>query len=208
MLGLKVYIGHANQRHTKRQEMRQRLRSFHKRNTGVFLFSPFQSRPGLKPTMTHALALKPLDTLKTFEIPENLETFEMPDIQNNKENVNVETFTLIDTTNETQTPILSLPISSASTLNEPLAEVKFTPAKLTEDIWVFPCPHCNISIAVGKFDINCGIFRCGIHISNSEPINPHTPQQECERLVSCGLIRGCGKPFKFDGTHAVICEYI
>lgn len=39
-------------------------------------------------------------------------------------------------------------------------------------------------------------------------MGPHTAKVECDRLVTLGLIWGCGKPFKFDGAHPTICGYI
>ena len=41
-----------------------------------------------------------------------------------------------------------------------------------------------------------------------QPIDPHTPKAECDRLFREGLIHGCGKPFKFDGVNLTICDYI
>lgn len=39
-------------------------------------------------------------------------------------------------------------------------------------------------------------------------ISPHAPKAECDRLVAAGLIYGCGKPFRFDGTTATVCDYV
>jgi len=43
-------------------------------------------------------------------------------------------------------------------------------------------------------------------------MDPHCPKEECYRLFSCGLIYGCGKPFKIikNGSEikVEICEYI
>ena len=41
-----------------------------------------------------------------------------------------------------------------------------------------------------------------------QPVSPHTPKAECDRLACEGLIHGCGKPFKFDGKKVTICGYI
>jgi hypothetical protein len=75
------------------------------------------------------------------------------------------------------------------------------------------CPHCEGTIIVLHNELNCRIFRHGVYLANGEPIPPHSPQVECERLVAQNLIAGCGKPFRVvtqdDGSElAVVCEYI
>lgn len=57
-------------------------------------------------------------------------------------------------------------------------------------------------------DIKCTIFRHGVYKGSMEPINPHSPKDVCDALVSSGKIWGCGKPFKFDGNIVEICDYI
>lgn len=70
------------------------------------------------------------------------------------------------------------------------------------------CPHCDSTIEVPRRAINCKIFRCGAYRRPGlPPINPHTPKEECERLVEKGLIHGCGKPFRFDGVTVEKCDY-
>lgn len=71
------------------------------------------------------------------------------------------------------------------------------------------CPMCNTTIEIPDREINCKIFRCGVYRTNGcPPINPHTPEAECKRLVKENLIWGCGSPFRFDGTVVSKCEYI
>jgi hypothetical protein len=75
-------------------------------------------------------------------------------------------------------------------------------------VYRFACPHCQGFMEVEHKQINCQIFRHGWFKSNGQQIPPHHPKAECDTLVQNGLINGCGKPFKFDGTNVVICDYI
>lgn len=68
------------------------------------------------------------------------------------------------------------------------------------------CPHCNILIEISQ--INCGIFRHGTYKKDHTQIDPHLPKDKCEELVEKGLIYGCGKPFRYNGTSLEVCEYI
>jgi hypothetical protein len=43
---------------------------------------------------------------------------------------------------------------------------------------------------------------------NNQTINPHAPKEFCEKMVAENKIWGCGKPFKYDGKNAVICDYL
>lgn len=70
------------------------------------------------------------------------------------------------------------------------------------------CPHCKIKFMVYKTEIGCQIFRHGVYKSNGEQINPHAPKEFCDQMVREGKIWGCGKPFKYDGTKAEVCEYL
>ena len=81
------------------------------------------------------------------------------------------------------------------------------------DIGIVQCPHCNDPVIIEQ--LNCRIFRHGIHIHNGQQINPHENQQECTRLKENGLIYGCGKPFYVKGVFkdeptlvAEACGYI
>ena len=68
------------------------------------------------------------------------------------------------------------------------------------------CPHCHQHLWIEE--INCGIFRCGVYKDTFEPLPPHFTQNECTRVRDEGIIYGCAQPFRFDGTHVTICEYI
>jgi DNA-directed RNA polymerase subunit RPC12/RpoP len=71
------------------------------------------------------------------------------------------------------------------------------------------CPHCNGAIIIYPNELNCRIFRHGVYLANNEPIPPHAPKEECDRLASEGLIYGCGKPFMIQqDMTAVACDYI
>ena len=74
--------------------------------------------------------------------------------------------------------------------------------------YLLACPHCGGKITVLHGELNCQIFRHGAYIKNGRPIPPHATQAECQRLVNEKLIYGCGKPFRFDGEKASICDYI
>lgn len=68
------------------------------------------------------------------------------------------------------------------------------------------CPHCHITIEIEQ--VNCGIFRCGIMISDGKQIDPHLSKEKCDFLAENDLIYGCGKPFRLLGDQAFICDYI
>jgi hypothetical protein len=74
------------------------------------------------------------------------------------------------------------------------------------------CPHCQEYFIVNQKQINCGIFRHAVFITNGHPINPHMPKQECENLLNKNLVYGCAKPFRVNlvGNKYVteICDYI
>ena len=75
---------------------------------------------------------------------------------------------------------------------------------------IIKCPHCSRGVIIDKTEINCGIFRHGVWRGSGDPINPHAPKEECEDLVSKGLIYGCGKPFQVNKEtfDVSICDYI
>jgi len=77
-----------------------------------------------------------------------------------------------------------------------------------ERVYYFECPHCQLLCQVSNNDLNCEIFRHAVTKDNMLFIDPHTPKEKCEELVSSGSVWGCGKPFKFDGTSIKICDYI
>jgi len=62
--------------------------------------------------------------------------------------------------------------------------------------FVFDCPHCSGVVLVAQNEMHCRIFRHGVFKSNGAPINPHASKVECDRLLECNLIYGCGKPFQ------------
>lgn len=80
------------------------------------------------------------------------------------------------------------------------------------------CPHCNGTVLIHPTEVNCRIFRHGVFSATGQPVAPHAPKEECDRLFAQGLILGCGKPFQLvDGTDqttqkpcliAVVCGYI
>jgi len=71
------------------------------------------------------------------------------------------------------------------------------------------CPHCQTTIEILDDQINCQIFRCGVYKTpHLSPINPHSSEIECRRLIDDNLIWGCGQPFRFDGQNVNQCDYI
>ena len=81
--------------------------------------------------------------------------------------------------------------------------------KKNKDLSYFiKCPHCEGTVQISKNEINCKIFRHGVYKKNNKQINPHLPRKECEQLIKNDEIHGCGKPFRFDGKTAEVCDYI
>ena len=75
------------------------------------------------------------------------------------------------------------------------------------------CPHCHEYFMVDKNEIKCAIFRHGVYIETLEPIDPHSPKNICEKLVSDKKIYGCGKPFQLlldvsGENFTQVCDYI
>lgn len=77
-----------------------------------------------------------------------------------------------------------------------------------ENYIIVKCPWCHEDVLVMKNEINCAIFRHGVLKSNHQQMDPHASKEECDRLADGGLIYGCGKPFRIEGEHAVVCGYI
>lgn len=77
---------------------------------------------------------------------------------------------------------------------------------------IVTCPHCSEYIVIHEKETNCRIFRHGVYKSSMKQIHPHTPKDECDRLVRNNQIYGCGKPFKLVSQNnietAIICDYI
>jgi hypothetical protein len=78
--------------------------------------------------------------------------------------------------------------------------------------WRWLCPWCNEEIVCRKRAVKCKIFRHGVYWSDETPIDPHTSQEDCRRLLREGLIAGCAKPFRFvynrKGNYVERCGYI
>ncbi len=91
---------------------------------------------------------------------------------------------------------------------------------MSENLYIFQCPHCEAYVQVEKNQVNCAIFRHGYFFTKSESgeislthqVNPHESKEECDRLVAEGKVQGCCKPFRMvqseDGYKAEICDYI
>ncbi len=74
---------------------------------------------------------------------------------------------------------------------------------------IYNCPHCNGEIVIYENEINCRIFRHGLHKSNNMQLNPHASKAECDQARIQGLIYGCGKPFRINEDNSiVICDYV
>jgi len=95
------------------------------------------------------------------------------------------------------------------------------------EFFSFKCPHCDICIMVHTQKTACKIFRHATYFTilpnlppiNGRPqyaptqqINPHTPKEICDKLVSEGRVLGCAKPFRFvyspHGNYVEKCDYI
>tara|TARA_Y100000389_G_scaffold82793_1_gene79395 strand:+ start:2418 stop:2696 length:279 start_codon:yes stop_codon:yes gene_type:complete len=78
--------------------------------------------------------------------------------------------------------------------------------------YIFECPQCDCPIQVSYDQLNCKIFRHGVMKSTMIQINPHLPEDECNRLREEGLIFGCGRPFQIvkdeEKLYAIVCDYI
>lgn len=90
---------------------------------------------------------------------------------------------------------------------------------LESGIWFGVCPQCECFIEIGENEINCGIFRHAYLFENQngkiilrDQINPHTPKEECERLLNENKVLGCAKPFRVvrngNKCFTEICDYI
>ena len=79
---------------------------------------------------------------------------------------------------------------------------------LESNCYTFPCPHCQQLCCVPREWIRCAIFRHAVFKHNFNLVNPHASQEECESWVRDGLVYGCAKPFRFNGTTVQPCGYI
>ena len=105
---------------------------------------------------------------------------------------------------------LQAPVAAAA-LQAPLeaAALQAPAAEPDQTDHIFDCPHCAQPIQVPKNGVNCQIFRHGAFRHNPDiQIPPHAPREICEQLVADNMIFGCGKPFRFDGVTATICDYV
>lgn len=78
---------------------------------------------------------------------------------------------------------------------------------------IIRCPHCHQYVIVHTTQINCKIFRHAAFKNTLISINPHTPKDQCDLLVSSNQVYGCAKPFKLgldgNGKFTVdVCDYI
>jgi hypothetical protein len=86
------------------------------------------------------------------------------------------------------------------------------PKPASSDRAIAICPHCEAPFEVEEG--NCNVFRHAVDRKTMLPINPHTPEVECRRLVAEEKVYGCGQPIKlrFDLLEsrwlAEKCEYI
>lgn len=71
---------------------------------------------------------------------------------------------------------------------------------------IISCPHCGQLILIET--VACTIFRHGVFRNSMRQLPPHSTKEVCDRVVSQGLIYGCGKPFRYDGVTVSVCKYI
>jgi hypothetical protein len=88
---------------------------------------------------------------------------------------------------------------------------------IENDLLVFLCPHCEMTVEVKKSEMNCRVFRHGYHTSPDKKqllsqVNPHASKEECEKILAEGNVVGCCRPFQITGDDAnmrvEVCEYI
>lgn len=67
-------------------------------------------------------------------------------------------------------------------------------------------------IEVKQAELACKIMRHATFSTTGQPIDPHMPQLQCERLYAVGSVRGCAKPIQLVGNEpdlkAEACAYI
>lgn len=73
---------------------------------------------------------------------------------------------------------------------------------------VLQCPYPDCTIAIEVIEINCAIFRCGVHKHTGKQIEPHLQKEECDKLKHDDKIWGCGRPFQLVNGSLIKCEYI
>ena len=73
---------------------------------------------------------------------------------------------------------------------------------------VLQCPYPDCNIAIEVIEINCAMFRCGVHKHTGQQIDPHLSKEKCDKLKHDNKIWGCGRPFHFIDNKLVICDYL
>ena len=71
------------------------------------------------------------------------------------------------------------------------------------------CPHCSVLVLIEQ--LNCCIFRHAVFKNNFEPIHPHLPKVDCEKLIFDNLVYGCARPFQIvpqEKTNTFIVKII
>ena len=105
-------------------------------------------------------------------------------------------------------PTVPEPTVPVPSLQPDTPQPTYKKVEQVDGFYIFQCPHCEQTICVHRDEVNCKIFRCGSYKANGQPIHPHTPKPECDRLKAENLIYGCGKPFIFDHVEALVCGYV
>jgi hypothetical protein len=73
---------------------------------------------------------------------------------------------------------------------------------------IYFCPYYDCASAIEIVEVNCAIFRCGVHKDTGHQIEPHLPKEECDKLKKDNKIWGCGRPFQLVNNKLVKCKYI
>lgn len=73
---------------------------------------------------------------------------------------------------------------------------------------ILQCPYPDCNIAIEIIEINCAIFRCGVHKHNGTQVEQHLPKEECDKLKRDDKIWGCGRPFQLVNDKCICCDYI
>ena len=69
------------------------------------------------------------------------------------------------------------------------------------DFYDLECPWCGGGVRVSKIEINCRIFRHGVHKVTEHQIGQHLDEAAADVLLSSGQFHGCTKQFFFDGIE-------
>ena len=71
------------------------------------------------------------------------------------------------------------------------------------DYFNIECPYCEGFIQINKKDLNCRVFRHGVHTITKTGIDPHLSEVNVDILIQKNLLLGCGRQFIFDGKTLV-----